>query len=180
MTDPKFDVGLGTAFDITSRRSRDAFFHNAQREPRTVQIGAAISHAASSNLGIWAKEDMFKHDCARIMAFEVAHFALDQHSQEIREIPAQDILDTKTFQRAFTAARIRPDTVLQDELAGAGVEGRLGRHEHEGPVDIPTLIRRTVELVYSELDRAGKFSRKLLADIDQMLEAIRFTKKAVS
>lgn len=147
--DALFQRGLGMQFDTADGRER--YFGRAQRDVTSVPLGAAFSHAASTNLGAWGSETALREDCAQIMAFEVSHLARRRGVELTGPVSKEDVLRTNAFQAAFESARHGPDAILQDLVTSMGVQGRLGRHEGREPRGPRISVENAHQVVFDEL-----------------------------
>ncbi len=60
---------------FTTEQERQEYFLRLESDSCSVEFGAAMEHAISTNLGAWGSEEELKRDCAEIMKAEVIKFS---------------------------------------------------------------------------------------------------------
>ena len=144
---------FGMQFHTADERER--YFARAAKDAAFVPFGAAYSHAASVNLGVWGSEDLLRGDCARLMAFEVANHATVKKLELTGAINPEDVLKTDAFNRMFAQARSVPDARLENTLSCLGVKGSLHRFERFESLPTSHSVQDTQQQVFDELVARG-------------------------
>lgn len=89
---------------FTTDQGRKEFFARCRSEPESIRAGDALSHARTTELGVWSDVESLKIDVATVMLAEVrAKLQARGHSEDA--LTPEDIKAHPIFRRAFAAAR---------------------------------------------------------------------------
>ncbi len=126
----------GIMFD--DQASRDRFFGYAEGNPIRVPYGAALSHAKSTNLGIWDSSDLLYKDCARIMVCELQRLLIESSNEEyIPNITLERVIGSQSFRRAFDIVRQPKEAAMHNLVRGLGTNAERLPHRCVS-IDEPT------------------------------------------
>ena len=96
------ELQYDTGISFSDRKSRNEFFARARQDPNQVRYGAALSHAASVNLG-WGNRQNLYLDCAEIMTYELQR--LQVQMGQVPSVTIAQVMMSPSFLQAYRMAR---------------------------------------------------------------------------
>jgi len=97
---------------FNTEEGREAFFARCEMDPRYADYWTALSHARSTNLGIWGSDERLYEDCTRIMAYELKRTQMELGIRA--DVTTEDVRRSHLFREAYRIMRYPKEAAMHN------------------------------------------------------------------